>query len=437
MPKKARFKKNARVSPPRQQPTAAPPVSPPSDDDDWLIPPPPSNGGVSSGAILQPFRPPRSEPRPGTHAASGSQVTEPCNEDIDREAQEVDSSEEQIERILENSDAEKRKGRKTTEFWNVDLIDSEGIVKPAKMSVREAMERSLNGSKIILRFNEELQAVGDGAGLLSGILGALGSDYSKFPICEKSWAKVRGKDRVYDDCIKEMFHFQDSSGIIKKTLLQQMGKSWKDTRGRLYNSHYKPLWTLEQNLEKRPEGIPREHWRWFIDYRNDPGTKSEKQGRKVGRGEIFILKHKRSDGSYIHEEARKIGEKIHEIEHLDESTRLLSQNDSLTQALGKEHLGRVRGIGHGPTPSQLFRPNSQSPMDRAQVEETQRMLCELQAEVTMAELKRKAMEDELAAEKTKRQAIESVLSYLVQQHCGELPPDIAARMICLDGHGRK
>ncbi|QHO29577.1 uncharacterized protein DS421_8g226200 [Arachis hypogaea] len=46
------------------------------------------------------------------------------------------------------------------------------------------------------------------------------------------------------------------------------------------------------------------------------------------------------------------------------------------------------------------------------------MLCELQAEVTIANLKRKAMEDELAAEKTKRQAIESVLSYLVQQHCG-------------------
>ncbi|XP_052114589.1 uncharacterized protein LOC127739640 [Arachis duranensis] len=190
MPKKARFKKNARVSPPRQQPIAAPPVSPPSDDDDWLIPPPPNNGGVSSGAILQPFRPPRSEPRPVSHAASGSQVTEPCNEDIDPEAQEVDSFEEHIERILENSDAEKRKGRKTTEFWNVDLIDSEGIVKPAKMSVREAMEQSLNGSKIILRFNEELQAVGDRAGLLSGILGALGSDYSKFPICEKSWAKV-------------------------------------------------------------------------------------------------------------------------------------------------------------------------------------------------------------------------------------------------------
>ncbi|KAL4277028.1 hypothetical protein AHAS_Ahas20G0266200 [Arachis hypogaea] len=98
--------------------------------------------------------------------------------------------------MFSTTDAEKHKGRKTTEFWDVDVIDSEGIVKQAKMSVRETMEWSLNGSKIILRFNEELQAVGDGAGLLSGILGALGSDYSKFPICEKSWAKVRGKDKV-------------------------------------------------------------------------------------------------------------------------------------------------------------------------------------------------------------------------------------------------
>ncbi|KAL4373529.1 hypothetical protein AHAS_Ahas05G0090900 [Arachis hypogaea] len=96
------------------------------------------------------------------------------------------------------------------------------------MSVRETMERSLNGSKIILRFHEELQAVRDGAGLLSGILEAMGSDYNKIPICEKSWKK-------------EMFHFQeDSSGGIKKTLLQQMGRSWKDTRGRLYDEHYKP-----------------------------------------------------------------------------------------------------------------------------------------------------------------------------------------------------
>ncbi|KAL4299336.1 hypothetical protein AHAS_Ahas17G0090700 [Arachis hypogaea] len=258
MPRKTRFKKGTRVEPLRQQPPAAPPVSSPSDDDDWLIPLPPSNGGVSAAAILQPFRPPRSEPRPEPQAANGSRVTEPCNEAIDPEANEADSFEEHIDRMFAASDATKRKRRKTTEFWDVDLIDSEGIIKQAKMSVREAMERSLNGSKIILRFNEELQVVGDGAGLLSGILGALGSDYSKFSICEKSWAKVRGKDRVYDDCIK-------------------------DTRGRLFDSHYKPTRTLEHNLEQRPEGIPREHWKWFIEYRNDPATKAKCKQNALNR----------------------------------------------------------------------------------------------------------------------------------------------------------
>ncbi|XP_052110315.1 uncharacterized protein LOC107466475 [Arachis duranensis] len=376
---------------------------------------------------------------------------EPCNEDIDPEANEVDLFVEHVDMMFAVSDTVKH---------------SEGIVKQAKMSVREAMERSLNGSKIILRFNKELQAVEDGADLFSGILGALGSDYNKFSICEKSWVKVRGKDKVYDDCIKEMFHFQDSSGLMKKTFLKQMGKSWKNTRGRLFDSHYKPTMTLEKNLEQRLEGIPREHWKWFIEYCNDPATKakckqnvlnrkkqlymhtggskslarareeeSQKHGRTVGRGDVWILKHKRSDGSYIHEEARRIGEKISEIEQLYESTRILSENDSLAQALGKKHPGKVRGMGHGPTPSQLFRPSLQPSVDRAQVEVAQRMLCELQAEMTTEKLKRKAMEGELAAEKTKRQAIESVLSYLVQQQCGELPPDIAAQMNSLDRHG--
>ncbi|KAL4337226.1 hypothetical protein AHAS_Ahas12G0089000 [Arachis hypogaea] len=117
--------------------------------------------------------------------------------------------------------------------------------------------------------------------------------------------------------------------------------------------------------------------------------------------------------------------------------RILSENNSLAQALGKEHSGRVLGIGFGLTLSQLFRPSSQPPMARAQTEEAQRILFELQDEVVAEKLKRKAMEDEVATEKTKRQTIESVLAYLIQQQGGELPPDIATRMNSLDGHGGK
>ncbi|KAL4345259.1 hypothetical protein AHAS_Ahas11G0260500 [Arachis hypogaea] len=193
--RKACYTKGTRVEPPRQQPPTAPLAFSPSADDDWLIP-------------LSP---------------------KPCNEDMDPEANEVDSFDEHIDRMFAAFDAEECKGRRTTEFWDVDLIARKN----------KYQKRPLNGSKIIMRFNEELQAIGDGAGLLSGILGALGSDYSKFPICEKSWAKVQGKDKVYDDCIK--------------------------------------------NLENRPAGIPKEYWRWFIDYRNDPTTKAKCRQNALNR----------------------------------------------------------------------------------------------------------------------------------------------------------
>ncbi|KAL4320988.1 hypothetical protein AHAS_Ahas14G0065500 [Arachis hypogaea] len=329
---------------------------------------------------------------------------EPCNEYMDPEANKVDSFDEHIDKMFAAFDVEKCKGRKTIEFWDADLIDSDGIVKHAKMSVREAMKRSLNGSKIILRFNEELQAVGDGAGLLRGILGALGSDYNKFSICEKSLAKVQGKDRIYDYCIKEMFHFQeDSGGRIKKIFLQQMGRSWKDTRGRLYDSHSKPTLTLEQNLNNHPKGIPRVHWRWFIDYRNDVAAKTKCKQNALNRKKQLYTN---TGGSKSLARTREEEEKISEIEKLDETTRILSENDSLAQTLGKEHSGRVRGIGFGPTLIQLFHPSSQPPLDRVRIEEAQRMLFELQAEVTAEKLKRKTVEDEVAAKKLKRKAIE-------------------------------
>nr|XP_029150057.1 uncharacterized protein LOC114925612 [Arachis hypogaea] len=184
----------------------------------------------------------------------------------------------------------------------------------------------------------------------------------------------------------------------------------------------------------RPSGIIAEHWRWYLDYRYSEDTKKkcrknavnrskqlythtggskslarfveeelERQGRPVGRGELLTLTHKRPNGSYLHDVARAIGERIVEIEQHDESCRL-SQNDSLAEALRKEHSSRVRGIGIGPTCSQVFGTNSHQSGNGTQREETQRVLLELQAE--------------LAAEKTKRQAMESALRCLIQDKVG-------------------
>ncbi|RYR18844.1 hypothetical protein Ahy_B03g063453 [Arachis hypogaea] len=96
------------------------------------------------------------------------------------------------------------------------LIDSDGTIKPAKISVREAMEWS-NGRRIMLKFNNEKQAIREEAGLLSGVLGMLGSDYGNFPIREESWHQITTKDKVYNECVKkrlEEIEQQDESSRV-------------------------------------------------------------------------------------------------------------------------------------------------------------------------------------------------------------------------------
>ncbi|MED6211088.1 hypothetical protein PIB30_070182 [Stylosanthes scabra] len=103
---------------------------------------------------------------------------------------------------------------------------------------------------------------------------------------------------------------------------------------------------------------------------------SRQQGKDSSRGEVWMMTHKKIDGSYIHQDA-------HAISH-DES----SQNDSLGQVVGKKHPDRVHGMGFGPIPSQLFDQNSQQTGEGAQAQETQRVLEELQVELMAEKLKR-------------------------------------------------
>ncbi|KAM7260525.1 hypothetical protein ACFE04_011198 [Oxalis oulophora] len=81
----------------------------------------------------------------------------------------------------------------------------------------------------------------------------------------------------------------------------------------------------------------------------------EKGGEIVSRGTLWTLTHKRKhDGQYVNLEAEKIAQKIISIEEQDENARILSPQDSLGQVFGSEHNGRVRGIGFGPVPTQVF-----------------------------------------------------------------------------------
>nr|XP_016477380.1 PREDICTED: uncharacterized protein LOC107798864 [Nicotiana tabacum] len=79
-------------------------------------------------------------------------------------------------------------------------------------------------------------------------------------------------------------------------------------------------------------------------------------GQKPGRAQLYLATHKKEDGSYVNEAAREICEKIELIvsqSATDESK--VSTNDVVGKVLGKEHSGRVRCLGLGATPSNVFR----------------------------------------------------------------------------------
>ncbi|MED6201246.1 hypothetical protein PIB30_092957 [Stylosanthes scabra] len=100
------------------------------------------------------------------------------------------------------------------------------------------------------------------------------------------------------------------------------------------------------------------------------------------------MTHKKRDGKYIHEDAQTVAETIQVIESCDQSTKELSQNDSLAQ--------------------------QSSFASHVDVEEYKKEIVELQAEAT--------------EEKKKRQSMENIVRYLLQQQGDNLPPNIAAEM---------
>ncbi|XP_020966188.1 uncharacterized protein LOC110266252 [Arachis ipaensis] len=270
-----RFTKKARVDTACQQPQVGGHVASTSQRADYPIPPP-SGSSAPISSSLRPFRPPRTEPLPAPQASMNDvQNSEPDAEEVDPEADEVDSFDQYVDNFFAAQDAQKRKGRKNTEFWDVKTIESDGTIKHVKLSVKEAMKPP-NGRKVVLRFNSALQLVGDEAGLLSGVMRLLGSDYTKFSICERDWRKVRTRDKVYNEIVKEMFHFkEDSRGIIKRIIFKMLERSWKETRNRLYHHCYDPELSLAENIENRQDGITVDHWRKFFDYRNSEETQEK------------------------------------------------------------------------------------------------------------------------------------------------------------------
>ncbi|MED6193377.1 hypothetical protein PIB30_018719 [Stylosanthes scabra] len=362
MPRRPRYPKISNLATSKQHPHEEAPVA---SSIQWDDPPISSaGGGVPAATSCRPFHPPR---KPWlVH-----------------------------NRLFEASDAGNCRGRRNANHRLVNVFETDGTIKEKTLTVAQAMKPS-HGTKVILSLNQYGQPIDDDAALLSRVLGVVGSNFDNFPIFEENWRVMSTKESVYNDILK------------------------KEARNRLWHEYYDSRKSLDQNVLKHPRGVNTNDWRRFLMYHLRPDTQeklrepieaaihshrrfqkpseSRQQGRAVSRGEVWMMTHKKNDGSYIHEDARGV--------------------------FGKEHSCRVRGIGFGPIPSELFGSNSQQPDEGDQAQETRRVLEELQAELRAEKLKRQAIENEVTSKKVKRQKMENALRYLIQQQVGNLPADI-------------
>ncbi|KAL4306421.1 hypothetical protein AHAS_Ahas16G0176600 [Arachis hypogaea] len=117
------------------------------------------DSGDSVPATARSFLPPCNVPRHAPQTSTTNiQNSEPSHVNLAANANDVDSLDQEADDPSVDSSAQSRKRRKTTEFWAVKIIDSDGTIKRARLSVREAMEWP-NSRKIMLRFNRAKQAI--------------------------------------------------------------------------------------------------------------------------------------------------------------------------------------------------------------------------------------------------------------------------------------
>ncbi|CAL5193540.1 unnamed protein product [Lathyrus oleraceus] len=272
----------------------------------------------------------------------------------------------------------------SSEYWDVNVINEEGYVSNTRLCVKDLVAKSEPGGIwIVLEWDKTHRAVGPAAGLLAGYLGIITRMFKDFPIMFESWRDIPldRKTKFYDSKIKR--HFVADDGHDKDYILASAAKKWKDDRCQLFQRFYRWDLTLEENLQNYPKckGITENDWVVFVQYRRKEKTQriakqnaenrgklktphtlgfkslarkqhelESRDGRSYSRGEMYAISHKKSNGSFVNEDAYNNNEKLQAA--IKDS---VSENEAFEKVFGKEHHGYVRSMGLGVTPSQINR----------------------------------------------------------------------------------
>ncbi|XP_072087330.1 uncharacterized protein [Arachis hypogaea] len=218
------------------------------------------------------------------------------------------------------SEPKRKRGRESKHYWTVDAIDEYEDTTRLHLLVKDVHNLPEN-LRIVVNFDRQHAAIGEAAGLLAGVCGQLATDCVAFPISFDKWS----------DIPESFFENQ-------------------------WNIFFQNLCKRNQEIRQK-QIIPHTSGAKSIARRKAELT--EETGKEVSRVQMWDITHKKIDGSYVNEKAKEIAEKIeaYSSQQAVEST-VNSPLDALGVVLGKEHPGRVRGLGMGAVPTIAFKNNT-------------------------------------------------------------------------------
>ncbi|KAL2330615.1 hypothetical protein Fmac_018196 [Flemingia macrophylla] len=248
-------------------------------------------------------------------------------------------------------------GRQSTHCWTVEAIDFEETIKKIKVKVKGVnnLPREL---RIIVKFDDQGQAIGEAQALLAGFLGTLAADCKLFPMDYDRWSGPSGVPKAYfDDCfetiLKPRFYFKSNEAIAKRYCKMSMRRKWAANRQSLWNEFNDPTKSRDEIIKNVPIGIDKDQWARFVHYRHKPSTLDLCKRNKEIRNKQ-VIPH--TGGSKANPRRRNELEQIQvglTQSTVDESE--VSPLDVVGRVLGPEHSGRVRCMGLGVVPSNTFR----------------------------------------------------------------------------------
>ncbi|WJX18461.1 hypothetical protein P8452_08257 [Trifolium repens] len=144
------------------------------------------------------------------------------------------------------------------------------------------------------------------------------------------------KDLIYDNNIKAKFVVSDTNKFHKKWIYTSLGKRLSpDTMAK-----------ADKNaLNRQKQRIP--HTLGTRSLAKTKDIMEQRDGRSYNRGDMYEISHTKRNGSYVNDEARQ------KNEELQKERQTSSDNEAFVTVFGKERHGYVRGMGLGPTSSQI------------------------------------------------------------------------------------